>query len=200
VSIVSTTNSSKSFASEEVGSVGLEDGSEFLFARSGDGFNDGESDSRISPLEGLGSSDLILFSDDGGSDDVDGLSVGSVHTGHFSIKLGDGSVEGHISVLLIHVMDGGSALVLQHDSVSSDGTSVLLEDLVNGDDFTISSLKLILSLHGVPESTLGGNAVGSENSGLDDQTFLFLTLGESPSGHEVLSDLLLEGGVSGILR
>lgn len=32
-------------------------------------------------------------------------------------ELAEGSVEGHISVLLVHVVVGGSGLISQHDSI-----------------------------------------------------------------------------------
>ena len=93
---------------EGVGSVGLEDGSISLVAGSGDGSKDGELELAVSVEVALGPSDLVFFVENRGSDDRNGVLVGSVVTSHLHVELTDGSVEGHVSELFVHVVDAGS--------------------------------------------------------------------------------------------
>lgn len=85
-------------------------------------------------------------------------------SGHLHVHLGDGSVEGSVSVLLVHVNDIISGQISQENSVVSDGSALLLEDLAGGDDFTLNLSDLVLSLHVVPELGTSQNSVTLENS------------------------------------
>ena len=89
--------------------------------------------------------------EDGGSDDLDGVQGGGVTTGHLHVHLGDGTAERHVSVLLVHVDGIGAGEIAEEDTVVSDGTSLLLENLGGGDDLTLDLADLVLSLHLVPE-------------------------------------------------
>lgn len=116
---------------EGVGSVGLENGTIAPVTGSGDSSEDGELELGVTELDGLGSSDLLLLVEDDGLDDGDGVGGCSVVTGHFSVKLTDGSVEGHVSELLVHVVVSSSGLVSQDNAESLDMAGSLLEDLVD---------------------------------------------------------------------
>ncbi len=52
-------------------------------------------------------------------------------TGHFLVQLTDSSVQGNISVLLIHVVDSSSGLIFQDDSESLDVVGSSFEDFVD---------------------------------------------------------------------
>ncbi|GJX83581.1 retrovirus-related pol polyprotein from transposon TNT 1-94, partial [Tanacetum coccineum] len=81
-------------------------------------------------VELLGGLPLAKLSGNGsGLDDLDARVTDSVTRSHFSVHLLDGTVEGGVSVLLVHVVVTGPGLVPQPDAVVLDGCWVLLEDL-----------------------------------------------------------------------
>ena len=94
--------------SEGVGSVGFEDGVIAFVAGPGSGSENGKLDVLSSELEGLWSSDFLSLIEDSSSDDGDCVGRCSVVTGHFSVQLTDCSVEGDVSVLLVHVVVSSS--------------------------------------------------------------------------------------------
>ena len=62
----------------------------------------------------------LVVGDDGGLDDVDGLTSGTVSTGQFIEQLSDGVADGVGSVFLVHVDHASSGLVLEHDTIVLD--------------------------------------------------------------------------------
>ena len=76
-------------------------------AGTGDSADDGELESAIPVEVRTRSADIVLGLQHGGSDDRNGVGRGSVVAAHFLMELADGSVEGDVSVLLVHVVDGG---------------------------------------------------------------------------------------------
>ena len=56
--------------------------------------------------------------------------------GHLSVHLSDGEWEAHVSVLSVHVLDGGSRVVSDPDTVVLDAAWVALVDLGALDDLT----------------------------------------------------------------
>ena len=91
-------------------------------------------------------------SDNGGLDDVNRVSSGTVSTGHFTVHLGDGSAKTVVSVLLVHVDDIISSGILEDDTIVSDSVGRSLKDFTDGNDLSLGSSDLVLSLHLVPES------------------------------------------------
>jgi len=67
-----------------------------------------ELDTGVVELTDAVTSDVIDFVHNTGSHDVNCVSWGSVTTAHIDVELGDGTVEGEISVLFVHVVDSGS--------------------------------------------------------------------------------------------
>ena len=149
---------------EGVGSVGLEDGTISLVAGSADVSEDGELDVAGPELEGPGPSDFVLGLDDGGLDDGDGVGRGSVITGHLSVELTDGTVEGDVSELLVHVVVSSSGLIPQDDAEGLDVIGSPFEDFIDGQDLSLGSLGLVLTTEMVPELGLGNDFVASEQS------------------------------------
>ena len=128
----------------------------------------GKSDLRISVLDGSGSSDLILLGEDSGSDDRDGIRRSSVISCHFCVKLTDSTIQGNISVLLVHVVVSSSGLVSKDDSEGFDVIGSALEDLVNSKNLSLSALGLELSSQVVPKLGLSDNFISCEESnGID---------------------------------
>jgi len=150
---------------------------------------------RVSVSSGGSSSDIISLGDDGGSQDVDGIVTSSVSTTHIDVKLGDGTVQSDVSEFLVHVVDGSSGLISESDSVGLDGSLVSFEDFADGEDFTLSSLKLVLSSSLEPELGSGDDFVGGEDSHGDDFGFRGLFGGDSSTSHQVLVNVHLKSGV-----
>lgn len=110
---------------------GFENRLESPVAGSSGGPDDGEFQVVLSEQVGLGSSDVVLLVEHGGSDDRDGVSRGSVVACHVHVQLADSSVEGNISVLLVHVVVSSSGLISQHYSVGFNMVGSFFVDLVD---------------------------------------------------------------------
>lgn len=87
---------------------GLENRSESPMAGSGGCPQNRELDVVVSEEHTLGSSDGILLIDHNSPDDGDGVGRGSVITAHFHIQLADGSIQGDISELFVHIVNAYS--------------------------------------------------------------------------------------------
>ena len=85
-------------------------------------------------------------------------------TSHFTVHLGDGSAETVVSVLLVHVDNIVSGVILENNTVVSDSVGRSLKDLTDGNDLSLGSSDLVLSLHLVPESGSSDNSVLCEDS------------------------------------
>ena len=93
----------------------------------------------------------IGVADDARPDDLDRVMGGAMSTGHLHVHLADGSAEGHVSVLLVHVDRVSTGKVTQNDAIVPDCARLLLEDFTGRDDFTLNLANLMLSFHVVPE-------------------------------------------------
>ena len=101
----------------------------------------------------------------------------------------DGSAEGHISVLLVHV-DGISACqVTENDAVVPNAAGLLLKNLRGRDDLTLDLADLVLSLHVVPELGSGEHGITRENTHAVKFGIRIILAGESSSDDEELSHL-----------
>ena len=101
---------------------------------------------------------------DDGLDDVDGISSGTMSTGHLLVHVGNGTAESGGSVLLVHVNNISSCSILKYDSVVLHGIGLLLEDLGNGNDLSLDLSNLVLSLHLIPELGSSENDVLGKDS------------------------------------
>ena len=105
-----------------------------------------------------------VVGDDARSDDLDRVVGGTMSTGHLHVHLADGSAEGHVSVLLVHVNSIGTGEVTQNNAIVPDCARLLLEDFACGDDFTLNLANLMLSLHVIPELGASDHSVLLEHS------------------------------------
>ena len=80
--------------------------------------------------------------DNSSLDDLDIASHGSVSTSHIVVHLTDGTGEGDVSVLLVHIVSTASASVTEPDGEVLDLSWGLIEDLSDIQDFTTGSLSL----------------------------------------------------------
>jgi len=186
----------QSLFSDGGGSVGLEGRSESLFAGSGDGLDNGELDLGVSVYAAGGSSKIVALGDNRGSKNVDGVVAGSVLAAHFHVELGNSTVEGDVSEFLVHVVHSGSGLVFEGNGVGLDDSGVLFEDLADAEDLTLGSLELVESSSLEPELGSSNDWVGGEDSDGDNFGLLNLLSGGSSTGHQVLVDFHLKGGIS----
>jgi hypothetical protein len=168
-----------------------EDGSESPLTGTISSAENGKSDLRISVLDGSGSSDLVLLGKDCGSDDGDGIRRSSVISCHFSVKLTDSTIQGNISVLLVHVVVSGSGLVSEDNAEGFHVIWSTLEDLVDSENLSLSALGLELSSQVVPKLGLSDNFISCEESNGIDFGVSVLFSGQLASEHKVLSDLTI---------
>ena len=106
----------------------------------------------------------IGVANDARPDDLDRVMGGAMSTGHLHVHLADGSAEGHVSVLLVHVNSIGTSEVTQNNAIVPDCARLLLVDFASGDDFTLNLANLMLSLHVIPELGASNNSVLLEHS------------------------------------
>lgn len=87
-------------------------------------------------VEHLDSSSLGFAGLDGlDLEDVDSVGLGTMTGSHVTVGLGDGSSDGDITVLSVHVVVSGTGVVFQPDSVVLDGSGGL------GENLTIEKIK-----------------------------------------------------------
>ncbi len=127
----------------------------------------------------------LRIPDYGSLDDLDVASHSSVSTGHVVVHLPDGTGQGDISVLLVHVVSSASASVAQPDSEILNLSGGLLENLSNIEDLTPSSLGLSKRLHVVPELGLGDDGVPGEDLHSEDLGARILRGGSSTTNQLV---------------
>jgi hypothetical protein len=132
----------------------------------------GESEFSIGVLRNLGSLTFIVGELDS-LDDVEALMSSGVSTRDLCVKLGNGSTEGNITVLFVHVDSAGPGIVAEEDAEVLHGVGALLEDFAGVDDLTLYAADLVLALHVVPELGPGEHFIPGENadtveSGLGD--------------------------------
>lgn len=96
--------------------------------------------------------------------DVDVSKSSSVSSSQVLVHGLNSTDSGNISVLLVHVVNTGSRLVSDPDTVGLNLGRGGLRDQVNRNDLTGSLLSLVQLLQEVPVSRLGHNGVGSEDS------------------------------------
>ncbi len=116
---------------EGVRSAGFEDGTISLVASTTSVSENGKSDFSVPELVRSRPSDLVLSVKDCSLDDGDSVGRCPVVTGHLSVELADGSVEGNIPELLVHVVVSSSGLIPQDNAECFDMIRLSLEDLVN---------------------------------------------------------------------
>ena len=149
--------------SEEGGSVGLEDSFELLCGGTLDGVHLGETDGSVGELAGSLTLEGRCF-DNGGLDDLDGFPSGGMSSGHLKVELRDGSAEGHVTVLLVHVDGAGTGVVSHEDAEVLHASGLLLGNLTGVDDLAFYSADLVLALHVIPELGSGENLVAGKNA------------------------------------
>lgn len=176
---------------EGVGSGGSEDGAVFLLTGPVGDSEDGESDLGVLELVRAGSSDLGFSVEDCSLDDGDGVGGSTMIAGHLCVELTDGSVEGDVTVLLVHVVVSGPGLVPEDNTESFDVVGSALEDLIDSEDLSLGALGLELTPEMVPEFRFGDDFVLGEEA---DSVYFgagVLLSRQFASHHKVLSDLIL---------
>jgi len=97
-------------------------------------------------------------------DDLDSVSPGSVPGSHVPVALGDSGRDGQVPVLTVHVVGAGPGVVSQPDTEVLDLKWLPLPDLLDRHDLSSSLLELPELPQEIPETRLGNDLVGGENS------------------------------------
>ena len=115
------------------------------------------------------SSSQIFILHDRGSHDLNATSFSSVSTSHLSDHLLNLTVQGNVTVLLVHIVGIGSGVVSQPDSVVVNFSRVLFEDFYLSQNFSSGFLLFVDTFHEVPEFGSLQNSVLSEDSTWDEK-------------------------------
>jgi hypothetical protein len=83
---------------------------------------------------------------------------------HLHVELRDGTAEGHVTVLLVHVDGAGTGVVSHEDAEVLHAAGLLLGDLGGVDDLALYAADLVLALHVVPELGPGEDFIPGENA------------------------------------
>jgi hypothetical protein len=97
------------------------------------------------------------------SDDLNGTRTSAVATSHLVIQLGDGTSQGNIPELSVHIVSTTSRGVTKPDSVILDNARILLNNFDNIQDLTSSLLHLVKLMKVIPKFGLGDDLVGGED-------------------------------------
>lgn len=122
-------------------------------------------------------------------DDLNRVLSSAMATSHLHVHLGNGTTEGDVSVLLVHVDGIGTGQVSEHNAVVTDSTGLLLENLAGRDDFTLNLADLVLALHVVPVLGAGEDGVALENAHAVQGRVRDLVSGQGSSHDVKLSQL-----------
>ena len=145
-------------------------------------------------LLGVGSSAFSSF-DCLDLHDVDAGETGPVARGHIGIELLDGSGDGGVAEFLVHVVDSGSAVVANPDTVVLDRIDLGFGNSPNSQDFSSIPLHLLELRHEVPETTLGDDSVLGKNLHAENSWISILRsrcfgVRETASNNDVLLQLI----------
>lgn len=100
-------------------------------------------------------------------DDLDGVGTGTVTRGHVAVALSDGTANGQITVLAVHVVRTGARVVAQPDAEVLDAQRSLLQDALDRNDLSGGLLELTQLPQEVPEAGLGHDLVRCEDVHLE---------------------------------
>ena len=106
------------------------------------------------------------------SDDLNASVACTVPGSHFCVKLVDGSDEGGITELLVHVVGTAAAVVAKPHSKVLHVGGLFLVNFVNAENLSGGLLELVDLVKKVPESALSRDRVGSEDTHAEDRGFL----------------------------
>ena len=84
-------------------------------------------------VEVVVSSTGLAIGDHGSTDDLNGTITSTVSTGHIGVEVVDGTNEGGVTELLVHVVSTRTGIVSQPNTIGLDG-GISLVDLVGKDE------------------------------------------------------------------
>jgi len=124
--------------------------------------------------------------DSGSLDDLDAGGPDTVAGSHLCVHLLNRTIEGGVTVLLVHVVVSSPALVTQPDTKVLDCGGVLLKNLVEGEDLAVALLNLLQLSEEVPELGLGSDLVGCPELHAVNLGLLIGRRRQAPPDHLVL--------------
>ena len=155
---------------------------------------EGELDVALGELHAVGASE-VLGAENGGPDDLDGSGTAAVTAGHLVVQLGDGTGEGEVTELAVHVVGAGAGVVTEPDAVVLDDAGVLLGDLGAVEDLTGGLLHLAELVEVVPKLGLGDDRVGGEEDHPVSLGVRVIVGGHVPADDLVLTHLSRDGHI-----
>ena len=80
------------------------------------------------------------------TDDLDGVSPGTVASSHITVALGHGSADCQVAVITVHVVGSGPRVAYKPDAKVLDCEWLAFDDGLNADNLSVSLLELTESL------------------------------------------------------
>lgn len=117
--------------SESVGPIGFEHGAILALTGPNHRTEDRELELVVAIEVGLWSSDLVLLVEDCSANDGNRIRRGSVITAHLLVELADCTVQGDITVLLVHVVVACPRLIAKYDAKCFHVVGPALKDLID---------------------------------------------------------------------
>mmetsp|Transcript_22090 Transcript_22090/g.41651 ORF Transcript_22090/g.41651 Transcript_22090/m.41651 type:complete len:203 (+) Transcript_22090:63-671(+) len=180
-----------------LGALGLESGAELLGSVR-ELPDDWELELAVMHLHHMLASAHVIW-DGRGVDDLDRTRVGSVSASHLLVQLPYSTIDVHVAELLVHVVRVGTAVISQPDAIVLHLGWGLVVKLVHGQQLATTLLRLVESLHEVPEPRLRQHDVPGEDPHAVDLRLRVLGSGSSASHDLVLVHVGLQGFVDGEL-
>jgi len=128
-------------------------------------------------------------------DDLDGVGTGTVAGAHVAVALSDGTADGQVTVLAVHVVGARAGIVAQPDAEVLDLHGRRLVHLLDGHDLAGGLLELLQLAQEVPETGLGHDVVGSEDAHLVERRLGLLLAGQLAAHDLVLLQLQMGLGL-----
>lgn len=118
----------------------------------------------VNKLAKIGTLDIVGLLKLHNLKDVNATKAGAVAAGHILVEGLDGVSTGQLTELLVHVVSSGAGVVTQPDAEVLHLLGVLLVDLVERNNLTVSLLNTLQTLQEVPETRLRDNNVWSKDA------------------------------------
>lgn len=131
---------------------------------------------------------------------LDRVGTGTVTGGHVTVALRDGTANGQVTVLAVHVVRTGARIVTQPDAEVLHLQRRLLQDALHRDDLAGCLLELAQLTQEVPEARLGHDVVRGEDVHLEERRVLLLLRGQLAPDHLVFFQLKLHIGGGLVVR
>lgn len=104
---------------------------------------------------------------------------------HVAVALGDGTADGQVAVLTVHVVSSRTGVITQPDAEVLDLQRSLLVLALDGDNFTSCLLEFAQLTQEVPEPRLGDDVIWCEDDHLEER-WIWILLGRQFASDDLI--------------